>query len=415
MKQFILVMNIILLASSFALAQSDEYAVNVSGQIRFRTSWDNIDFNKETDMYNYSLLRTRLNIKATLSDRVIAFAQLQDSRNFGSEDTTAATSTQKSLANIDLHQGYIQINQLFWHWFSTKLGRMEMGYGGERLLGTNQWSNVGRAFDGAIFSLKFRLIQIDLFTANLYEFMHEPTISDGDQALYGIWSMANFVKPHTLEFYILHDVDRQKNEDENCRLKRSTAGIRFKSKWNFVNMETEFDYQTGKKNYVQDISAFYFISAVDYTFNMAFKPSFGLGFDYLSGDKSSTDKYECFNTLYPAKHRFFGYMDYFTDIPKHTKNLGLSDMMAKISIQPKNNLKLKGDLHLFNLAQNAVLSDGVSSKKLGTEFDITVDYNYLKSVNFQLGGAFFLPGDVFKDWKGKDNSWWFYGQTTVSF
>ena len=53
-------------------------------------------------------------------------------------------------------------------------------------------------------------------------------------------------------------------------------------------------------------------------------------------------KYNVFNTLYATNHKYYGFMDYFIDIPRHTYGLGLIDIHAKAS----------NYLHLVNLKQH---------------------------------------------------------------
>jgi len=210
------------------------------------------------------------------------------------------------------------------------------------------------------------------------------------------------------------DEDQQQNSAGDSQFNRTTAGTRIESELNHLELEAEANVQVGKTNFTQDIFAYYLIGSANYNFDPDKKSQVSIGMDYLSGDKPGTDKYECFNTLYRANHKFFGFMDYFTDIPKHTKNLGLTDIMAKAKITPWEKISLSGDFHLFQLSQSAILNNGSSSKELGSEIDLTFSYNYLKMVNFTLGSSVFMPGKVYKEWKGKDPAWWFYAQTTVN-
>ena len=74
------------LVPSLVLAQDLVKEVDVTGQIRVRSQMDDKDFNSDTDPYDFSELRTRLNIKAKFGDKVCAFVQLQDSRKAANED-----------------------------------------------------------------------------------------------------------------------------------------------------------------------------------------------------------------------------------------------------------------------------------------------------------------------------------------
>jgi hypothetical protein len=414
-KVFVLLVVLTLTESLMLYAQTDKKRLEIFGQIRMRSESDVRDFNSDSPSYEYTYLRSRVNFKGTYSDKIIGFIQLQDSRLFGGEDTTGATSTMKYTANVDMRLGYVQINRIFWDWLSYKFGRMEFSYGGERLLGSNQWSNIGRAFDGSALSLNFNKVQIDLFNVTLYESNTSDDTTDGDNTLTGVWTKIGIADKNNLDVYVLADDDQESDAKDRAKMERVTLGSHFLGKFGRFEVETEFNLQTGKMNYTRDIWAYYFTSAVDYTFPTRMKPSLSVGFDYLSGDDPSTKKYECFNTLYPAKHRFFGYMDYFKDMPKHNRNLGVNDLMMKTKLSLMQNLSLNIDVHRFHLSTLAMLQDSSMSRDLGTEIDLTLNFNYHESVQFRFGGSVFAPGRVFKEWKGEDPAFWFSGQATMNF
>lgn len=414
-KMYPIVIVILLLASHLVSADEKSSKVSFSGEIRLRGEYDNRDFNSETAGYNYSRLRTRLNIKSQPGENVLLFAQIQDSRDFGTEDTSGYAGTLSNSRNLDLHQGYFQIRKFIVPWLAVKAGRMTLAYGGQRLLGENPWSNTGRAFDAAMLTLKINQVTLDIFNASLVESYQNGDEKNGDQFLTGIWGHTKLHKSHNLNFYYLFDADKQRNEADDWKLKRSTAGLRVESNVGDLGIETEFNYQFGSMAYNSDISALYFISTLEYSFHHPSKPKFSIGFDYLSGDDPNTEKFEAFNTLYPARHRFFGYMDYFKEFPKHTSNAGLNDLRFRATLSPVAKLNLQGDLHLFHLSQKVMLADESESNKIGKELDARLKYSYLKNVNFDLGVGVFLPGEVFKQWKGSDTPLWFYGATTVSF
>ncbi len=90
-------------------AQNEERKFDASGQLRLRGETDDKDFNNDTQEYDFTLMRTRLNLKFGYSDKLVVFAQLQDSRTFGKESSEGAAATLASISNVDLHQGYFQI------------------------------------------------------------------------------------------------------------------------------------------------------------------------------------------------------------------------------------------------------------------------------------------------------------------
>lgn len=396
-------------------AQSDDRKFEASGQLRLRAETDQKDFNNDTGGIDFTLMRTRLNLKFTYSDKLIVFAQLQDSRTFGQEGDDGPAATLTSIRNIDLHQGYFQISRLFFPWLNYKFGRMELAYGTQRLIGVNNWNNVGRTFNGSVMTLSFKTTQIDFIESTLVESFRAPDTLNGDQKLNAIWAKIRRANSPYLDIYVISDEFSQQNRDKKSRLKRSNVGARIEDQWNHLELEAEANLQAGKMNFTQDILAFYLSGLVSFNFDPDAKNQFSLGVDYLSGDKSNTNKYECFANPYSSRHKFFGYMDYFTDIPKHTRNLGLTNLIAKAKFAPVPKIMLAGDFHYFRLSQSAILNDGSASKELGAEFDVTFSFDYMKNLNFTAGSSIFIPGKVFKEWKGKDPSFWVYGQTTVNF
>jgi len=182
--------------------------------------------------------------------------------------------------------------------------------------------------------------------------------------------------------------------------------------------EAEFYYQTGKitSGKEQDVQAYMAALNLWYTFGgLRIKPSVSLGIDYLSGDDDMGDnKYKVFNTLYATNHKFYGYMDYFTNIPYHTYGLGLVDMNAKVSFKPMNNIKAKAIFHIFSASENYTLNDGSTAKDFGSEVDIVLNYQYNERFSLVSGLSFFTPGSIFKETKGEGSSLWFFLMSTVN-
>lgn len=405
------IMTIVML---WSVGHAQEKVVDISGQIRLRGENSDKDFDDSTDNIDYTLLRTRLNFKFTPAEHVTAFAQLQDSRTFG-EEGPDGTSTLASLRNVDLHQGYVHIDKLFVPWLGLKLGRMPFNYGAQRLLGVNEFSNIGRSFDGSLLMIKVKNVQFDLLQSILHESLSAPDTVTGDQTLAGFWMKWSCRPSSILNVYALFDRDLQVNAADQLTFDRRTIGSRFDGKLKSVNLEIEANLQTGTMDFTRDILALYVSGALAYPLPTRRPSQLSVGVDYLSGDKSDTEQYECFNTLYPAKHRHFGYMDYFTDIPRHTQNLGLTDYMVKAKFSPVEKLGLEGDMHFFRLSQDAALENNIKARDLGSELDLAVIFEYAKSVNFTFGGSMFVPGEVFKEWKGQDPSFWFFAHTVVNF
>ncbi|MEA2041005.1 MAG: hypothetical protein U9N85_00440, partial [Bacteroidota bacterium] len=101
-----------------------------------------------------------------------------------------------------------------------------------------------------------------------------------------------------------------------------------------------------------------------------------------------------FDVLYGARHRYFGHMDYFRNIPSHTNQGGLVDLFGYISYKISDKLSIKNTGHYFSLAQINELTP--SGKELGYENEFELKYSLGKNVNIKAAYLFYLPTDNFK-------------------
>ncbi len=161
MKITILVFSILIFGVTTYSAQNK---LDVSAQIRPRFQMNNKDFNNDISSNNFTELRTRLGLKFSPIENVVGFVQLQDSRVYGTEPNTLT-----SIDNIDLHQAYFNVNKLFDLPLNLTLGRLELNYGPQRLIGAVGWHNVGRSFDGGVLQLNTEKVDVDFFSAKTSE------------------------------------------------------------------------------------------------------------------------------------------------------------------------------------------------------------------------------------------------------
>ena len=169
----------------------------------------------------------------------------------------------------------------------------------------------------------------------------------------------------------------------------------------------EFAYQTGNAG-TADIKAMMYALNV---FAQLENTQISGGVDYLSGQDNSSDV-TLFNTLYATNHKFYGFMDFFLNLPVHTSGGGLTDFNAKIVLPANENLKLIGAFHLLNSSEKVA-----GKTSFGKEFDIVAIYNYGDGLQFQVGGGMFLPGEIFKTAPkigGDDPAYWGFLQTSFA-
>ena len=378
-----------------------------SAQIRPRFEIDNKDFNSNTDANTFTVFRTRLGLSFNPVKNIGGFVQVQDSRYFGEEPTTT-TNTK----NLDLHQAYFVINDLFELPVDLKLGRMEMNYGSERFMGTGNWTNVGRSFDGGVLTFKGEKFKADLFAAREFEkFNKEDSL---DQNVYGL-----FTELMLMEFCKIQPFLIWQRTQPTDLLNRATLGLYVKGNRGSFSHEIDFGYQLGTvtaSNRKQDISAYTFSLGGAYNFEGELKPTVGAQFDYVSGDDNAADNdYNAYTSLYGTGHKFFGYMDYFVNFPNDTYGLGVMDIIGKAGISPIAKMNLMLNFHIFKANKEYTLLNGDTSKNFGNELDFVLNYKYNDNVTFEGGASYFSAGDIFKEKRGKDSSTWFYLMAVVNF
>lgn len=172
---------------------------------------------------------------------------------------------------------------------------------------------------------------------------------------------------------------------------RHTYGLDLVYKKSRLQFNGAFYRQSGEHTIRRAQGACLGIAELFYTLSPL---KFTIGTNYLSAG---------FNTLYATNHKYYGYMDYFINIPTDTRNGGLQDNFLKVnySSDPKYSLSL--DYHFFALAKNLQATEtlcGTRSKYLGSEIDAVLHYKYSDQVQFSLGYSTLLSGKSMEALKG---------------
>jgi len=402
MKKFFAV---IIFIFSFVNLYSQEN-LKFSLQIRPRFEIDNKDFKSSTNPNTFTQLRTRLGLSFKPIKNLNSFIQIQDSRTFGEEPSTLSNSK-----NLDVHQAYFVINDIFNLPLDIKVGRMELSYGSEKFIGPVGWSNIGRAFDGGVITFKNENFKAEIFAIREFEKFNQ---SDSlDQNIYGLFTDLYLSGAYKIQPFVIW----QRINPTNY-LDRATAGFYVKGDLGRFQHELDFGYQFGKAflfNRKQDVNALTFSISGNYTFKRNCKPTIGLQFDYASGDDNPFDNnYKTYTSLYPTGHKFYGYMDYFINLQNDTYGLGIMDFIGKFNFTPLNGLAVHFNYHIFKSAQDYRLISNKTTNDFGSEFDFLINYKYNEYINFEGGASLFSPGEIFKEKRGKDTSTWFYIMAVIN-
>ena len=412
---FLLITLTILLVFSNNFAQ-DLNGWKFSGQIQLRSEVDGRDFANDTHPLTYTSLRTRLGVEKTFDEKVQLFVQFQDSRVFGEEPNTLAP-----IDNIDLHQGYVKLMKPLGLDINVQAGRFEVAYGTERFIGAVGWHYVGRSFDGVRFSILPGNWNLDLFALTIKEsnsyignanaaIYTYPQMATPSTSIYGFWKNTELNKESKFDVFGFFEIDRQDvaSKPDTNRLELFTVGGTY---WgNYGEFSTIFEgaYQFGSEA-GNDLSAYLLSLQLYYKTGIT---KFGLGGDMLSGTdpESTTGDVNVFHASYGTNHKFYGFMDYFINIPNNTFTLGLNDIYATANFSPKeSNLSFDAAFHLF-MSNKSITIDNNKENIFGQELDLSAKYAFTENTNIVWGGSLLFPGKLLKTIVAprEDTAFWTY-------
>jgi hypothetical protein len=253
---------------------------------------------------------------------------------------------------LDIYQAYVLFGNSKDYPFSLKLGRQELVYGDQRLVGHARWLNVPRTFDAAKVRYENPVFGLDLFASSVVYVENEKINKSNPQDLfYGAY--ANFpklAKNTIVEAYLFsRHVTRGIITDDWSHVAPParfpgpqdlhTLGLRLKSKpgthgaWDYG---FEGMYQFGMRTSVFPGS----IGSISYSWKTAWQPKLTVYGSYASGDKSATDlKSQTFQNLFPSNHLLYGMMDL-------TGLQNAKDLRFSLAAKPKSNLTLTVETNL---------------------------------------------------------------------
>ncbi len=364
--------------------------ISAGGQVRSR--WELRD---TPDNDYHTATRTRADLAATLDGGVSAFMQWQDVRIWGEESNTLGDFRGD---NIDLHQGWAQFSDFAGTGVDLRLGRQEISLGGQRLVGAVGWTNQGRSFDAARATWRPAGATVDLIASRLGD-TSSPAAA-GDATFAGVY--ATVAPLADSELYLLYN-------SLDAATSQYTTGVRKKGRAAGFSYRVEGAWQTGQRAGL-DVAAFLAAARLG---RRTGGVDLALWIDYLSGDDDLTDnETKVFDTLFATNHKFYGYADYFLNIPLHTAGRGLQDVALKANKVLRPGLTLGLDLHSFSVAQD----QGLSSAHLGEELDLTIGADYRSVAHFTGGVSYVLAADGFADiGRLADNALFMYVMTDVRF
>ena len=397
----------------FPLSSSAQF--QFSGELRPRTEIRHgygSPYEKGQEAAFFTSQRTRLNFFYSQKDFRVGIS-LQDVRTWG--DVKQLNASDKN--GIMLHEAWGELILL--PELSLKLGRQELVYDNQRILGNVGWAQQARSHDVAL--LKFSTDEVGTLHLGLaYN-------QDMEQKKTRFYSVAGNYRDMQMLWY--------NRGFENLKLSllflnagfQNLASLTMDESTHYVQTmgtymtyklgEGEINvsgyYQTGEDINNRDLNAF--LISCGYTRSFSSHWVGSLGFEIQSGTETTNQgpefKNKSFTPLFGTNHKFNGHMDYFY-VGNHGSNVGLQDYFAGLKYN-KAKISFGADLHLFASYASLYDINGPDAKEmnkyLGAELDLSLGYKISDQVGVKVGYSHMFDTksmEVLKKINGDKANYW---------
>lgn len=446
-KGWIIILVAVMFNLFLFMQASAEVTTSINGELRLRPEFrDQADFNDaRNDTQSFYGQRIRLGVNAKITPDLSGYVQLQDTRTWGNDlftDTIGNTNQ-----GVDIHQGFVLWNNLGGHPLGLKVGRQELNYGDQRLIGGFGWSNNGRAFDALKLMYATDMVDLDFWTAKVVEanscnVTTSPAVgcalptagADEDTDFYGLYATFKTLIPdNNLQAYLLYNRNgSDANGNDEIDLSEYTLGARLAGKVSGVGIDYtgEVAYQLGDNGGSGgattdkvDISAWALAVEAGYTIPATWSPRVAVEYDLASGSDDPTDEDNTFNNLFPTNHLHYGYMDY-------QAWMNMQDIVLKVSAKPSDKCWIYLAYHMFTLAEEADAWYGANGlprpgfgasaanteDEVGQELDLVARHTFNPNLKVEAGISQFFAGDFIESVVAEsEDSTWAYIMGTVNF
>lgn len=349
---------------------------SLSGELRPRTEYSHGYSTlaaKDQKPSLFTSQRTRLNFDYKM-DKLKVGLVLQDVRVWGNQMQQVANED----FAISVHQAWAEMNLA--KMLTLKVGRQELNYDDQRILGSVGWAQQGRSHDVAVFKYEQK-IAIHLGIAHQENTNRKNNLYDGPDAykdLQFLW-LNRKTAAFNLSLLFLNNGKPVMVGTEQKSKYSQTFGSHVDVPMQKMSFSGNLYLQTGEDGINKSLNAYNLMAEA--TYQLSEKSQFLLGYEILSGtDYNKTEKNSSFTPLYGTNHKFNGFMDYFY-VGNHLNGVGLSDAYLKFTTA-KNKTVLNADLHCF---ASAAKISATASSYLGTEVDLTLTHTLNPATKIAFG------------------------------
>ncbi|HWB27527.1 MAG TPA: alginate export family protein [Chitinophagaceae bacterium] len=402
----------ICLVTAFVFVHAFGYAqLTVTAQLRTRTELrdgQGAPLPSGSNPAFFTSQRTRLSLLYSMYRLKFGLAA-QDVRVWGQDVSTINRTTTQDLNGLMLHEAWVELllsdttvkNKAF----SLKIGRQELVYDDQRLIGNLDWLQQARRHDAILFKYETPLWVLHLAAAfnqnkenasgTIYSTVPPGNYSASTNGGAMYKSMQFFyagrkLKNGTVSFLFFTDQFSQYRADstntktyKSGTWARAATGFYINNTFGKATVTGAAYYQFGKTATGQNVAAALLSGSLQYGVSKKF--SVGPGIDYTTGGASGTTS-NTFDPLYGTPHKFWGLMDYYYAAGAFGKS-GLTDYYIKARYKASDRFWLTTELHQFSSAERVVNTTDPpgTNKSFGQEVDIVASYSLTRQIMFEGG------------------------------
>ncbi len=353
------------------------------------------------------------------------FGQAQDARMFLNGVLASAPPYENTW---DLHQAWVQLWDTEKYPVTLRVGRQELNFGEQRLVGASPWLNTPRVFDAALATFRFNGVRLDTFASSVVNSVDgQMDHHKQGNPFYGAYgTLGKLIPKASIEpyaFWRLAPTGYAAAYANGAKghLDEGTFGVRIAGKLPaHFDYSTEMARQTGTLG-TSNIAAWAGHWVAGRTFETAWTPRAYVEYNFASGTSNPTgNTVGTFDQLYPSGHDKFGLTD-------QVGWRNIKDLRTGIEAKPLRKLTCSTTFHDYWLADardglytatGAVVAKspaGAAGTHVGEELDFQGIYKWNKAIQFGAGyGQLFTGQFLNKTTKGKDFSYPYF-MTSYAF
>ncbi len=353
-----------------------------------------------SDAYVLSRLKLDLTIKPAAWFKL--FMEGMDARAF--DKSPAAPPYQNTW---DIRQGFGEFGDVENSIFGLRVGRQELAYGDQRLIGIANYTNTEHVFDAIRGTARYKGYRLDVFASSIVN----PVTGALDHHtegnnLHGIYGGIDKLGPRlVIEPYAMWRLQHGLKNEENVisRLNEKVGGIRIVGK----QLPGGFDYGTEMVREFGSLGQDKIQSWAGHwvagdTLKTRFTPRIYGEYNFATGNQNAHDGIRAtFDQLYPTGHDKMGFDD-------EVGWRNIKDFRSGVETKPYKTVNVNFEYNnwwldsktdsLYNAAGTALFTSatGTAGTHVGQEFDVTGTWTFARNYTAGAGIGHIVPGQFLK-------------------